>query len=681
MAAVMGLLEPSGDWNPIAHAATTPADWDQYNFGLYGINHKGSYYFSNIDSAQKIYEYRTQVNSQWRNALPLFVNQMNQAIIRHASGNSALEVRVTNAPQRISYSVRSTKKNADGVISAFIFSIAVSFIPAGIITLIVREREDLVKHQQLVSGVSIYSYWISHYLVDFLKHLIPASIIIGMVVAFNIESFNGTSDLLGATSLLFILYGWANIPFSYLVGFLFDNYGTSMTVHFFFNFLFGSLGAILVMVLRLIDSTREAGLQLQWFMRLFPCYAFGYGVVNIGSINTWSVMAGLPPGKTLSVYDMNVAGGDILFLGIFGFIYFFLIFVIEYVKSKGNILAIFSRERDIPYVPKPYDNDVEREMREVEASQPEDYSVRVKDLRKVYMLGLLPGSKYKVAVDRVSFGIKNGECFTLLGVNGAGKTSTFKILTGEIPATSGSAHIKGFDTQTQLADARTYVGYCPQFDALLENLTVREHLDLYAAIKGIPAEKRNELVEKKLVEMDLKQYEDKCAGTLSGGNKRKLSVAIAMLGNPPIVFLDEPSTGMDPEARRFMWDVITRISTKRKQSSIILTTHSMEEAEALSTKVAIQVDGQIQCIGSIQHIKSKFGQGYEVEVKLIIPKRDELLWRLQSITQKYEANKLQTFFKTVEEITDFFRTMGIQNQLIQAEIKEDGFGSALYQEL
>ena len=100
--------------------------------------------------------------------------------------------------------------------------------------------------------------------------------------------------------------------------------------------------------------------------------------------------------------------------------------------------------------------------------------------------------------------------------------------------------------------------------------------------------------------MDLKRYENKLAGTYSGGNKRKLSVAIAMLGNPPIVFLDEPSTGiiykstellgMDPKARRFMWDVISRIATKRKRSSIILTTHSMEEAEALSTKIAIQVE-------------------------------------------------------------------------------------------
>lgn len=99
--------------------------------------------------------------------------------------------------------------------------------------------------------------------------------------------------------------------------------------------------------------------------------------------------------------------------------------------------------------------------------------------------------------------------------------------------------------------------------------------------------------------MDLTEFEHKLAGTYSGGNKRKLSVAIAMLGNPPTVFLDEPSTGMDPAARRFMWSVISRISTKRKSSSIILTTHSMEEAEALSTRIAIQVDGLLKCIGSV----------------------------------------------------------------------------------
>lgn len=138
-------------------------------------------------------------------------------------------------------------------------------------------------------------------------------------------------------------------------------------------------------------------------------------------------------------------------------------------------------------------------------------------------------------------------------------------------------------------------------------MTVKEHLYLYAAIKGIPSSLHTEVIEKKLNEMDLKRYEDICSHMLSGGNKRKLSVALATLGNPPIIFLDEPSTGMDPEARRFMWDVISRITTRRKLSSIILTTHSMEEAEALATKMGIMVNGELQCMGSIQHIKNKFG--------------------------------------------------------------------------
>ena len=117
--------------------------------------------------------------------------------------------------------------------------------------------------------------------------------------------------------------------------------------------------------------------------------------------------------------------------------------------------------------------------------------------------------------------------------------------------------------------------------------------------------------------MNLETHRKKPAGTLSGGNKRKLSVAMAVLGNPPIILLDEPSAGMDPEARRFMWDVVARISQERKQSAVILTTHSMEEAEALSTKMGIMVRGGVfRCFGSSQHIKNKFGTGYEIEVKI-----------------------------------------------------------------
>ena len=169
------------------------------------------------------------------------------------------------------------------------------------------------------------------------------------------------------------------------------------------------------------------------------------------------------------------------------------------------------------------------------------------------------------------------------------------------------------------------IGYCPQYDAIFPTLTVEETIKFYALVKGISTHKIEQVVEKAIVDLNLKEHRTKQAGTLSGGNKRKLSVAMAMIGNPPIILLDEPSAGMDPEARRFMWQVVEKISQRDKKSAVILTSHSMEEAEALSTKLGIMVRGGVfRCMGSTQHIKNKFAVGYEVEIKVNQIKYDEL---------------------------------------------------------
>jgi len=162
-----------------------------------------------------------------------------------------------------------------------------------------------------------------------------------------------------------------------------------------------------------------------------------------------------------------------------------------------------------------------------------------------------------------------------------------------------------------MIEIRKVIGYCPQFDALLPTLTAREHLTLYARIKGVPEEHLDVYVGDLIHELSLDEYADKPAGGYSGGNKRKLSVGIALVGDPRIVFLDEPSTGMDPGSRRFMWKLISRTMFGR---SCILTTHSMEEAEALCGRIAIMVQGRLRCYGSAQHLKSKFGYGYQVDV-------------------------------------------------------------------
>lgn len=232
-------------------------------------------------------------------------------------------------------------------------------------------------------------------------------------------------------------------------------------------------------------------------------------------------------------------------------------------------------------------------------------------MRKVY--GMV---KPNVACKDISFALEYGDCFALLGINGAGKTTTFKMLTGDIVPSKGSIQISGFDVRKNFKKARKNIGYCPQFDAIFPTMTVSEHLYFYARIKNIPRNLHKTLVDKIIVDMNLGEHVTKLSGSLSGGNKRKLSVAIAMIGNPPIVFLDEPSAGMDPKARRFMWEIIAKISTERKNSAVILTTHSMEEAEALSTGMGIMVKGQYKCFGTKQHIKNKFGTGYEVEVRI-----------------------------------------------------------------
>ena len=207
---------------------------------------------------------------------------------------------------------------------------------------------------------------------------------------------------------------------------------------------------------------------------------------------------------------------------------------------------------------------------------------------------------------------------------------------------------------------------------MFTNLTVKEHLEFYARIKGVIPSMREIVVRRQLVEMGLEEYENRYANRLSGGNKRKLSVAMAMIGNPPIVFLDEPSTGMDPKAKRFMWDIISRISALRKKSAVILTTHSMEEAEALSTKLGIMVDGHFKCFGSAQHIKSKFGDGYEIEIRIHIPTDDEM----NEIFRQYNINSnLSVNMNNVHDILGMFRA-----QELFAEIRPGGLGDNVHKD-
>jgi len=300
-----------------------------------------------------------------------------------------------------------------------------------------------------------------------------------------------------------------------------------------------------------------------------------------------------------------------------------LAIVLEDLSQSPRIARKFTISKPVP--PEMLtleDKDVRAEKDRVATVDPRKQVMYVNGLRKAY--GSLLSSKVTHAVRGVTWAADQGMVFGLLGVNGAGKTTSFKLMSGILTPSAGEVRVLGIDMVEETSRARRLIGYCPQFDALIHVMTVESHLYLYGRMKGLTGRDLRSAVDEKVEEMQLSQYRFRRAGTLSGGNKRKLSVAMALIGEPPVIFLDEPSTGMDPFARRFMWSVIQDMAEKRKQSVVVLTTHSMEEAEALCSSIAIQVDGQFRCLGSAQHLKSRYGSGYEVSVKFSAVPREAL---------------------------------------------------------
>lgn len=224
--------------------------------------------------------------------------------------------------------------------------------------------------------------------------------------------------------------------------------------------------------------------------------------------------------------------------------------------------------------------------------------------KAIVVTGLSRQYPDKTAVDNISFSVDKGSIFSLLGVNGAGKTTTIKMLCGLTRPTGGEAYVLSHNIHTELDEVKKLVNISPQDTSVASRLTVRENLEFIAGIYGAGREKQREKADEMIQYFHLQEVADRRAKVLSGGWQRKLSIAMALITEPQIIFLDEPTLGLDVLARRELWEVIRRMKEK---ITIILTTHYMEEAESLSDKVAVMVDGQIKAMGSVEELKEQAG--------------------------------------------------------------------------
>lgn len=329
---------------------------------------------------------------------------------------------------------------------------------------------------------------------------------------------------------------------------------------------------------------------------------------------------------------------------------------------KEDIRHLASRSPTQPDHFTPDDEDVREEEASVKKATIEgivdpDAAVQLRGLTKSYSKALKISchrfcfwcfcctckiTKPFVAVKDLWMNFPKNQLFCLLGPNGAGKSTLISCLTGITPVTHGDALIYGNSVRSSkgMSAIRGLVGVCAQFDSLWNALSAKEHLHLFASIKGLPTTTRKSEVKRLLADVDIDKIANVRAGSYSGGTRRRLSLAIALIGDPKLLILDEPTTGMDPVTRRRIWNVIENAKQGR---SIILTTHSMVEADVLSDRIGIMAKGMLRCIGTSILLKSRLGAGYSA--KVTFPKSPYNVLAQENYINAKHQEAVKLFFK------------------------------------
>jgi lipooligosaccharide transport system ATP-binding protein len=265
------------------------------------------------------------------------------------------------------------------------------------------------------------------------------------------------------------------------------------------------------------------------------------------------------------------------------------------------------------------------------------FPLQVTDLHKTYRI---PGNKSLEAVRGISFQVGKGECFGLLGPNGAGKSTTIQCLAGFYPATSGQATILGYNVFTEPKKARKHLGICPQDETLDSDFKVLDQMIRYASYFRISEKVARPRAEALLKRFDLMDKSKQEVESLSGGMKRRLQVARALMSDPQVLILDEPTTGLDPEVRRILWDVL--IEYRARGLAILLSTHYMDEAERLCDRVGIIAQGKILDIDTPQNLIRKYVPQEVVEEEI----KPGIVWKrapnLEDVYLKITGSKLGT---------------------------------------
>ncbi|KAJ4968890.1 hypothetical protein NE237_015591 [Protea cynaroides] len=545
-----------------------------------------------------------------------------------------------------------------------------------ILTSLVYEKQQKLRIIMKMHGLGDGPYW----LISYLYFLFLSSIYMLCFVVFGslvgLKSF--TKNAYSIEFLFYFIYINLQVSLACLVATVFSNVKTAKVIGHIFVFGSGLLGAYLFQ--SFVQDTSFPG---GWIvvLELFPPFSLYRVIYEFGNYAQMGISGGM---RWKDLNDSTNGMRAVLTIMILEwFVALIVTYYLDQVVSSGGgtqrhplFFLQNVKKKKLPSSWKPSVQqqgstvlaqmekpDVFQEREKVEQlilDSNTSYAVVCDDIKKVYPGK--DGNPDKLAVRGLSLALSRGECFGMLGPNGAGKTSFINMMIGFTKPTSGTAIVQGMDIRTDMNKIYTSMGVCPQHDLLWETLTGREHLLFYGRLKNLKGSALIQAVEESLKDVNLFYggLADKKAGEYSGGMKRRLSVAISLIGNPKVVYMDEPSTGLDPASRKNLWKVIKHA---KQDTAIILTTHSMEEAEFLCDRLGIFVDGSLQCIGNPKQLKARYGGSYVFTITTTLNQEEEVekLVRYLSpnATKTYHLSGTQKFDLPKHEvrISDVFRAI------------------------
>ncbi|KAK4500459.1 hypothetical protein PRZ48_008648 [Zasmidium cellare] len=456
-----------------------------------------------------------------------------------------------------------------------------------------RERLQKVRAMHYSNGISTGPLWTAYALFDFCFLLLIAVLVTVIWVA-NGYNWYG----LGYMFLVFLFYGMAATAYSYVISLFAPSQLAAIAMTCIVQVVIAMLFFVgCFLTVDMADLSKiYSQLDYIYYTIALICPAVSLLRALLVALNVYAIACN---GAYLASNpaDISLYGGPILYLIVQ---FFVLVLFLIFWESGRSLEAFGIRSRSKKTAQKDIEKDSDAGSDGAEANErlsSANGGLRVQHVSKTF--------DRNQAVDDVSFGILPSEKFALLGPNGAGKSTMISLIRGDLRPDSphqSEIHITGDSLMHAPVSAKQHLGVCPQFDAV-DSMTLSEHLHFYARARGLKKQERNENIREIISRLGLEDHKNKLVKKLSGGTKRKLSLGIALIANPSVLLLDEPSSGMDAAAKRSLWDTLRAISAGR---SLLITTHSMEEADALCDRAGIMAR-QMLALGTISGLHERFG--------------------------------------------------------------------------